>query len=173
MRTVKIYKVYRQCDILNPSASYNLTGQYDSDNRWECDGGVDYILPDGYGVADDMTHCPQIYAPNGKCCEIVDHPIHLPQLISTNRGVGSAPILWPVNALRTWRLTAYGKDTLYAYGTQAQAAEWCDRNNAGRDVDWWYYEAVLSRDDDNNFRDGDKKRGPDFDLAEELAVIDN
>ena len=70
-----------------------------------------------------------------------------------------------------WTLKARNAQTRYAYGTEAQANEWCDRLNQGRVVNQ-YAPEYLADDDDaaamtNQTADNLRERGVDLDA--ELA----
>jgi len=75
----RIYKMHS--GFRNIPNSYSLTDENVDETRG--DEGADYVLPDGYTVAEDNLGRPQIFDPQGERCAIVEHSSGRPQLVSS------------------------------------------------------------------------------------------
>lgn len=77
MNTVKIYEVTRTktYQMSEQGTGFSLVPWGENTEYYEGydDGGKDYILPDGYEVADDTNDQPHIYDNKGDYCELITY----------------------------------------------------------------------------------------------------
>jgi len=88
--TVKIYEIFVHESLEANGEGYHYSLAPWGDNtkyyKGSDDGGLDYILPDGYTVAEDVTGTMQIWNEKGEHCELVGRKY--PAIVDVSKGDG-------------------------------------------------------------------------------------
>lgn len=90
MATARIYTVscYKAYEAYATGTRYSLHpwGHNTPDYEGEDDGGVDYLLPDGYEVAESISGSLYIYDSEGGACALAETKDGLPAILTPNGG---------------------------------------------------------------------------------------